>query len=492
MLSTLYRDKLALATDLYQLTMAHGYWRAGMQEHDAVFNLFFRQAPFGGGYTVACGLNYVLDYLRDFRFTADDLAYLRTLTGADGQALFDPDFITALGTLELACDVDAVAEGSVVFPHMPLLRVRGPLLQAQLLETALLNMVNFQTLIATKAARVCRAAQGEPVLEFGLRRAQGLDGAMAASWASYVGGCAATSNVLAGKYFGIPVKGTHAHSWVMCFDSEPEAFAAYAQAMPNNVVLLVDTYDTLQGVKHAIAVGRELEAQGRKLLGIRLDSGDLAWLSQRARELLDAAGFTQTAIVASSDLDEYAITRLKDDGARIGVWGVGTRLVTAYDQPALGGVYKLSAIRAPGGDWQPRLKLSEQTIKVSTPGLLRVRRFRGPLSYVADMTYDETLGVSDPPVLVDPADPTHLKTLTGPLTAEELLQPMFRAGRPVIEAADAQTARDRVRRELDGFDRSITRLSTPYPYPAGLELRLHERKQALILQARYGEGGGRS
>ena len=237
-----------------------------------------------------------------------------------------------------------IPEGTIVFPHEPLLRVHGPLLQAQLLETALLNIVNFQTLVATKAARVVLAARGEPVLEFGLRRAQGIDGALAASRAAYLGGCAATSNVLAGRLYGIPVRGTHAHSWVMCFDDELEAFRAYARAMPNNCVFLVDTYDTLDGVRHAIEVGQELRRQGHEMIGIRLDSGDLAWLSIEARRMLDEAGFPKATIVASNELDEQIIASLKDQGATIGVWGVGTRLVTAYDQPALGGVYKLAAI----------------------------------------------------------------------------------------------------------------------------------------------------
>ena len=341
----MYQSALGLLTDLYQLTMAYGYWKTGCHDRQAVFHLSFRKPAFGGGFTVAAGLETVVEYMETLRFDPDDLAYLAGLRGNDGQPLFEAAFLDYLAEMRLDCDVHGMPEGTIVFPHEPLLRVTGPLLQAQLLESALLNIVNFQTLVATKAARVALAARGEPVLEFGLRRAQGIDGALAASRAAYLGGCVATSNVLAGRLFGIPVRGTHAHSWVMCFDDELEAFRAYAQAMPNNCVFLVDTYDTLNGVRHAIEVGREMRQQGHEMIGIRLDSGDLAWLSIAARRMLDEAGFPQATIVASNDLDEHLIASLKEQGATIGIWGVGTRLITAYDQPALGGVYKLAAIR---------------------------------------------------------------------------------------------------------------------------------------------------
>ncbi|MDA1229657.1 MAG: nicotinate phosphoribosyltransferase, partial [Planctomycetota bacterium] len=342
---------LSLLTDLYQLTMAYGYWQQGKAEQQAVFHLFFRSNPFKGGFVIAAGLEPALEFIRPFRFKPDDVAFLATITGNDNQPLFEPAFLEYLGQLELTLDIDAIPEGTVVFPHAPLLRVRGPILQCQLLETALLNIINFQSLIATKAARIVMAAQSDPVLEFGLRRAQGIDGALAASRAAYIGGCAATSNVLAGKRFGIPVKGTHAHSWVMSFDTELESFSAYAEAMPNNCVFLVDTYDTLEGIRNAITVGNRLRDSGHSMVGIRLDSGDLAWLSIEARKLLDAGGFQDAAIVASNDLDERLIASLKQQGATIGVWGVGTKLVTAYDQPALGGVYKLGAMMDAAGEW---------------------------------------------------------------------------------------------------------------------------------------------
>src|SRR6185437_4658573 len=324
----------ALLTDLYQLTMACGYWRSGKTQQEAVFHLFFRKQPFNGGFTIACGLSDVVQYLRGFRFERSDLDYLRGLTGNDKKPLFAPAFLKYLAGLRLHLDVDAIPEGTVVFPQEPLLRVRGSILEAQLVETALLNLLNFPSLIATKAARVCSSAQGDPVIEFGLRRAQGIDGALTASRAAYIGGCAGTSNVLAGKLFGIPIKGTHAHSWVMSFENEPEAFEAYAKALPNNSIFLVDTYDTLQGIRHAIEAGKLLRKRGHKFSGIRLDSGDLAYLSIKARQMLDAAGFKNAVIVGSNDLNEHLIASLKQQGAKINVWGVGTMLVTAYDQPA--------------------------------------------------------------------------------------------------------------------------------------------------------------
>ena len=365
----IYGHSLALLTDLYQLTMAYGYWKSGTDQKDAVFHLFFRRQPFGGGYSVACGLNHVIDYLGSFEFDDDDVAYLATLEGTDGKALFESDFLDYLRRLELRCDVSAVPEGTVVFPREPLIRVRGPILHCQIIETAILNIVNFQTLIATKASRVVAAAQGDPVLEFGLRRAQGIDGGLSASWAAHVGGCVATSNLLAGKLYGIPVRGTHAHSWVMSFPSEQEAFEVYAKALPNNCVFLVDTYNTVEGVRRAVEVGRWLRQRGQDLVGIRLDSGDLQQLSVATRKVLDEAGFTSTAILATNDLDERSIEKLKQGGAPIGLWGVGTKLVTAFDEPALGGVYKVTAVKDSDGEWCYKLKVSEEGVKTSDPGI---------------------------------------------------------------------------------------------------------------------------
>ncbi|MBX2842333.1 MAG: nicotinate phosphoribosyltransferase, partial [Flammeovirgaceae bacterium] len=356
----LYKSSLGLFTDLYQITMAYGYWKSGTTEKEAVFNLYYRKNPFEGGYAVCCGLDYAIDYLQDFCLDDSDLEYLAQLTGNDDKPLFEKGFLDYLSNMEFNCDIDAIPEGSVVFPNEPLVRVKGPLFQCQILETALLNIINFQTLVATKAARLSIAALGEPILEFGMRRAQGIDGALAASRAAYIGGCSATSNVLAGKLFDIPVKGTHAHSWVMSFDTEEEAFAAYAKAMPNNCVFLVDTFNTIEGVKKAIKEGLKLRERGYEMVGIRLDSGDLAYLSIEARKLLDNAGFKNAKIVASNDLDENIITSLKSQqDAQVNVWGVGTKLATAFDQPALGGVYKISAIKNTEGEWDYKIKLSE-------------------------------------------------------------------------------------------------------------------------------------
>jgi nicotinate phosphoribosyltransferase len=477
---------LALLTDLYQLTMAYGYWKSGAHAKEAVFNLFFRQHPFAGGFTVACGLHAAMAAVAGFRFAPTDLAYLAQLTGANGQPLFEPAFLDYLGQLRLECDVDAIPEGTVVFPHEPLARVRGPILQGQLLETLLLNQFNFPTLIATKAARICLAARGEPVLEFGLRRAQGTDGALTASRAAYVGGCAATSNVLAGKRFGIPVRGTHAHSWVMSFEDELAAFAAYAKAMPNNCVFLVDTYDTLAGVRHAVAAGQWLRQHGHQLLGIRLDSGDLAYLSTEARKLLDAAGFAHAVIIASNDLDEHLIASLKAQGATINVWGVGTRLVTGYDQPALGGVYKLTAVRRPGEPWNYKLKLSEQAVKTSTPGILQVRRFCAGGQFLADAIYDAECGPPAEFTMVDPLDATRRKRIPADTAYEDLLAPVFRAGRLVYQAPALAEVRERAQQQLARFHAGVKRFTNPHQYPVGLELGLHELKTRLIMAARGG------
>src|SRR5262245_23691695 len=430
-LAEVYRLPLALLTDLYQLTMAQAYRRAGKGEAEGVFHLFFRKSPFGGGFAVACGLSRVLDYLTSYRFGEDDLAYLATLTGNDGKPLFPPSFLRELSGIRFACDVDAVPEGTVVFPQEPLVRVRGPLIQAQLVETALLNFVNFETLIATKAARVALAARGDEVIDFGLRRAQGIDGGLSASRAAFVGGAHATSNALAGRLFGLPVSGTHAHSWVMAFDDETEAFQAWAGAQPNNAVFLVDTYDTLEGVRHAAKAALELRASGHEAIGIRLDSGDLAWLSIEARRILDAAGLQSVKILASNDLDEHLIASLKEQGARIDVWGVGTQLVTGGDEAALGGVYKLGAVREPGGAWRHRIKVSEQAAKTSNPGIQQVRRFSGLEGFVADVIFEEESGIGDAPVVVDPLDATRRKRIPAGTPFEDLLVPVVRGGRVV-------------------------------------------------------------
>ena len=479
-----YRDHLGLLTDLYALTMACAAFRLGRHEHEAVFNLVYRRNPFDGGYCIACGLHDVIEFLESFHVADEDVAYLRTLTGADDAPLFDEAFLAWLRDLRFTGSLDAVPEGTVVFPNEPLLRIQGSIVQCQIIEAALLNLINFQTLIATKAARVCEAAKGEPVLEFGLRRAQGVDGAISASRSAYVGGCAATSNTLAGKLLGIPVRGTHAHSWVMCFDDELEAFDAYARAMPNNCVLLVDTYDTLVGVDHAIEIGRRMRERGASLSGIRLDSGDLAYLSIEARKRLDAADLTDVAIVASNDLDELIIRSLKAQDAEVRVWGVGTSLATGRGDPALGGVCKLSAIREPGGPWRDTVKVSDQTAKISTPGIPQIRRFTGPDGLcVGDLVYDERFGVNED-VLVDPLDPTRRRTIEAGSSNCDLLQPIIRDGAVVYARPDLEAVRARTQAELARFHPGIRRFVNPHTYPVGLEPRLHELRMRLIVEAR--------
>ncbi len=480
MLNDLYSPSLALLTDLYQLTMGFGYWRSGIHRRRSTFHLFYRSEPFDGGYAIAAGLGPALEWLEKFQVTQDDVDYLATLNGNDGQSLFSEDFLTAIHGMRLSIDVDAMPEGTVVRAHQPLLRVTGPLWECQWIETALLNIVNFQTLIATKAARVCDAAQGESVLEFGLRRAQGIDGGLSASRAAYIGGCTATSNVLAGRIFGIPARGTHAHSWVMSFDSEIEAFDAYADAMPNNCIFLVDTYDTLEGVQRAIEVGHRLRQRGYQMVGVRLDSGDLAQLSIDARQMLDDAGFHDSAIVASNDLDEYSIADLKRCGATIAIWGVGTNLVTAKDQPALGGVYKLGAIMDDSGQWQPRIKLSELPIKTSTPGIQQVRRYFRDGLITGDMIFSELIGPprSGEAVAFDGAriDMGDIENCDH----ADLLEPMMREGSLVGELPSLSQIREHATRQRALLPANSRRLETPESWATGIEERLAIQKRELV------------
>jgi nicotinate phosphoribosyltransferase len=483
--SSLYRPSLALLTDFYELTMAYAAWKTGVDAKEASFALSFRKNPYDGGFTVAAGLEHAIDFIAHCRFTEEDVAFLGDQQGVDGEPLFDRAFLDHLRALELDVDVDAVPEGTVVFPNEPLLRVSGGVVPGMILETALLAIVNFQTLVATKAARVCLAACGEPVLEFGLRRAQGIDGGLAASRAAYVGGCAATSNTLAGKLYGIPVKGTHAHSWVMLHGDEREAFMQYARALPGNCVFLVDTYGSLSGIDHAIEVGRWLRTQGKELVGIRLDSGDLAWLSIRAREKLDAAGFPRAAILASNELDEHIIQSLKDQGATIAVWGVGTRLVTGHGDGALGGVYKLGAIRAgPGAAWEPRVKVSEQVAKTTIPGVLQVRRFSRDGGFLADAIYDEGTGLPSPCVIIDPVDPTRRREIEEGTEGEDQLVPVFRRGKRVYTPPPLDAVRARTAAQLAGFHAGVKRFVNPHQFPVGLERGLYDLRMKLVLETK--------
>ncbi len=475
---------LALLTDLYELTMADGFLQCGIGQRQTTFEMFFRKNPFKGGYTVAAGLEPVIEVLRNFHFLKEDIDYLAALDTPSGRLLFSAEFIDYLRTFRLSVDIDAIPEGTVVFPQEPLIRVTGPIIECQILETILLTILNFETLIATKAARVCQATGGEPVLEFGLRRAQGIDGGMAASRASYIGGVAATSNALAGRVYGIPVKGTHAHSWVMCFDSEVESFAAYAKVMPHNCVLLVDTYDSLKGVENAIKVGLAMRDEGKKLSGIRLDSGDLAYLSQEARKMLDAAGLKETIVMASNDLDEHIIESLKQQGAAIVCWGVGTKLVTGNDQPALGGVYKLTAMRKEDkAPWEYKVKVSEQRIKITNPGRHQVRRYLANGLYEGDAIYDLDLGL-EKAAIMDPLDETRHKDFAKEATYQELLVPIMRSGQIVYNAPTLEEVRAHLQEDLSHFHNSIKRLVNPHEYPVGLEQKLFYLKKELIMKAR--------
>jgi nicotinate phosphoribosyltransferase len=486
----LYHSSLTLLTDYYQFTMAYAYWKAGKAEEEAIFNLFFRKNPFQSGFTIAAGLDYIIDYCRNMTFGENDLAFLAEMKDEKGEKVFESGFIDYLKNMTFSCDIDAVEEGEVVFPNMPMVRVKGPLIQCQLLETPLLNIINFQTLIATKAARMVLAANGDPVMEFGLRRAQGIDGALAASRASYIGGCSSTSNVMAAKLFGIPVSGTHAHSWIMSFENELTAFESYAATFPDNTILLVDTYDIVQGVKHAIIVAEQLKKKGKALKGIRIDSGDLAYFSNLARKMLDEAGFPEVKIVASNDLDEHIITSLKMQEASIDIWGVGTKLVTAYDQPALGAVYKLSALKSKNGDWVPKIKLSQQSIKINIPGHHNVLRYSANGKAIADMIYLEGLQQGDKVTIIDPIDPTRRKKISvGNAEAEVLLKPIFVNGKKVYERPSIQQIRQRTQDRLAIFDKTHKRLINPHIYPVGLEASLHEFRTALVLKAKSMDNG---
>lgn len=466
-----------LLTDYYQLNMMYAHWRCGTHRTPAVFDLFFRHNPFGNGFTIAAGLETAVQYLENLRFHPGDLDYLRSL------GVYDEAFLRLLAELRFTGDLDAMPEGTVAFPGEPLLRVTAPILEAQFIETALLNIIGHQTLIATKAARVVYAARGDRVLEFGLRRAHGPDAGLYGSRASLIAGCTATSNVLAGKVFGVPVAGTNAHAWVQFFDDELAAFRAWGRAFPQGLLLLVDTYDTLRsGLPNAIEAAREVVAAGGRFAGIRLDSGDLAYLSKQARAMLDAAGFPEAIIVASSDLDEYLIRDLKAQGARVDVWGVGTHLITAHDQPALGGVYKLAAVED-GGEFRPRIKVSENPAKVTNPGRKRAVRVYDSAGMAAGdllLLEGEPLPVSGGRFhLVDPQHPWRRKAVAG-FRVRDLLVPVFQGGRRVYELPALAAISAFCRQEQESFWDEYRRLVNPQEYPVDLSQGLWRLKNELL------------
>ena len=468
---------LTMMTDLYQLTMMYGYYKYGMTRNEAVFDLFFRSNQPNSQYAVMAGTQSAIEYIKDLHFNNEDISYLRSL------GLFDEGFLKSLAELRFSGEIYGMPEGTLVFPYEPLLRVRAPIMEAQLVETALLTLINHQTLIATKASRVVHAAEGDPVLEFGLRRAQGADAGIFGARAAIVGGCDSTSNVLAGKWFGVAVKGTHAHSWVMSFPDEISAFRAYATIFPDSCMLLVDTYNTLRsGVPNAIRVFDELRAKGYEPVGIRLDSGDLAYLSKKARAMLDEAGYPKAKIFASGDLDEYVIRDLKAQGARIDVWGVGTRLITSSDWPALGGVYKLAA-EVIGGQIIPKIKLSDNVAKLTNPGYKKVVRFYSNATgkAMADLLtlQDETIDETKPLRIYHPEQP-YKNTLLRNFHTRELLIPLFLNGEQVYESPDVHTIRDYNKQEMDSFWEEYKRLLNPQVYKVDISDRLYDLKQKLI------------
>jgi len=468
---------LTMMTDLYQLTMMNGYLHHGMQNNRACFDLFYRQRGDIMAYAVAAGLEQAIEYVKNLRFTEEDIAYLRSL------AIFDEEFLEYLRCFHFSGQILAVPEGTIIFPNEPIIRVIAPVMEAQLLETALLNIINHQTLIATKAARVVQAAKGDTVLEFGLRRAQGPDAGIYGARAAIIGGCHSTSNVMTGQMFNIPIAGTHAHSWVMSFPDELTAFRAYADVFPTNCLLLVDTYDTLgSGVPNAITVFKELRAKGFEPKGIRLDSGDLAFLSRQARRMLDDAGFPNAKICASGDLDEEVIWDLKAQGAAIDIWGVGTKMITSMDNPALGGVYKLAAEEC-DGKFVPRIKISENPVKVTNPGVKQLYRFydRKTGKALADLIAleEEDYSAGEPIEMFDPVN-TWKRMMLCEYEARKLLVPIFENGELVYDMPSLSEIAAYARKELDSFWEEYRRLTRPHRYKVDLSKKLYDLKHELL------------
>ncbi|MDR0221364.1 MAG: nicotinate phosphoribosyltransferase [Lachnospiraceae bacterium] len=473
---------LTLMTDLYELTMMQGYFQHKNRNETVVFDMFYRNNPSGGGYAVMAGLEQLIAYIENLRFSEEDLAYLKSL------GLFSADFLEYLRGFSFSGDIFAIPEGTVVFPREPLVKVIAPIMEAQLIETAVLNIINHQSLIATKAARVCYAAKGDKILEFGLRRAQGPDAGIYGARAAMIGGCVATSNVLTGRMFNVPISGTHAHSWIMSFPDEYTAFKTYGEMYPHACILLVDTYDTLKsGVPNAIRVFTELRAAGHELknYGIRLDSGDLAYLSKRARAMLDAAGFSDAVISASNDLDEYLIESLKAQGAAIGVWGVGTRLITSQDDPAFGGVYKLAAVMGADGEFIPKIKLSENSEKITNPGNKKVLRvyekesgkIKADLICLVGESYDESEDLN----LFDPLEPWKKTQLAaGSYELRELLAPIFKDGVCVYDTPPVMEIRAHCQRELQTLWDETRRFVNPHTVYVDLSKQLYEMKMGLL------------
>lgn len=479
---------LTLLTDLYELTMMQGYFKNADVNQTVVFDVFYRNNPEGNGYSICAGLAQVIDYIKNLHFEAEDIAYLERLH------IFEQDFLDYLSEFRFTGDIYAIPEGSVIFPREPLLKVIAPIMQAQLIETAVLNMINHQCLIATKAARIVRAAQGDGVMEFGCRRAQGPDAGIYGARAAMIAGCVATSNVLCGQMFDVPVSGTHAHSWIMSFPDELSAFRAYAKLYPDACILLIDTYDTLDsGLVNAITVFREMRQAGirPKRYGIRMDSGDLAYLSKKVKAALDREGFTDAIISASNDLDENLILSLKSQGATINSWGVGTNLITSKDCPAFGGVYKLAAIQdRKSGAFLPKIKISENAEKITNPGNKTIYRICDESGMiVADLITlaDETFDPQEPLLLFDPIE-TWKKTLLegGSYTMRELLVPIFRDGICVYQSPSVKEIQQFCRQELDSLWEESKRFEYPHQTYVDLSKKLWSLKNELLDKYQFG------
>jgi len=478
------RQNLTLLTDLYELTMMQGYFKNKDRNETVIFDMFYRSNPCGGGYSIMAGLEQVIHYIRELHFSKADLDYLESLK------IFEKDFLEYLGNFKFSGDIYAIPEGTVIFPREPLVKVIAPIMEAQLVETAILNIINHQSLIATKAARVCYAARGDGIMEFGLRRAQGPDAGIYGARAAMIGGCVGTSNVLAGELFHVPVRGTHAHSWIMSFPDEYTAFKTYAEMYPSACILLVDTYDTLKsGVPNAIRVFREMKDAGVNLsnYGIRLDSGDLAYLSKKARKMLDEAGFSEAVISASNDLDEFLIDSLKVQGAAITSWGVGTSLITSRDDPAFGGVYKLSAIMGADGDFIPKIKLSENTEKITNPGNKMIYRIyekdTGKIKADLICLVGETYNENDDLLLFDPIEPwKKTKLKGGTYIIKSIMAPVFKNGECVYTSPAVMDIREYCRQELETLWEETKRLVNPHNVYVDLSKKLYDIKIQLLDQ----------
>lgn len=474
---------LTLLTDLYELTMMQGYYKCENANEEVIFDMFYRKNPDGNGFAVCCGLEQIIDLIKNLHFDEEDIAYLRSL------GIFDEDFLGYLKEFRFTGSIYAIPEGTVVFPREPLVKVIAPIMQAQLIETALLNIINHQSLIATKSYRICHAAQGDGVMEFGLRRAQGPDAGIFGARAAMIAGCVGTSNVLCGQMFDVPVLGTHAHSWIMSFPDELTAFRTYAHLYPNACILLVDTYDTLKsGIPNAIRVFDEMRAEGIQLsrYGIRLDSGDLAYLSKKAKKMLDEAGYPDAVISASNDLDEELISSLKQQGAAINSWGVGTNLITSEKQPSFGGVYKLAAVKDRiRNSWIPKIKLSENAEKITNPGNKQIQRIydRENGKIIADLICmeDEQFDTSHSLVIFDPVE-TWKQTVLEPnsYTLRKLLVPIFIDGKCVYQSPKVMEIRDIFQKELETLWDETKRLVNPHGVHVDLSDQLWHTKNKLL------------